>query len=168
MYKYDTLFLDRDGVINKKLEGNYVCSFKSFEFMPNALLAISKLSRLFNRIIIVTNQQCIGKKIISKNELNEIHELMLKQIKKNSGYINKIYYCPHLVKEFCSCRKPKTGMIQQAIIDFPEIIISDSYLVGDSVSDIEAGNAMKLKTVRVDSIYTLSSWTKTLLKENNV
>ena len=163
MHKLDTLFLDRDGVINKKLEGKYVRNFSEFEFMPGALKAISQLSNMFNRIIIVTNQQGISKGIMSEADLNILHTQMQERIEKLGGKINKIYYCPHLEEFDCMCRKPKPGMMRKAVIDFPEIIIDDSYLVGDSDSDIEAGQRMNLKTIKVNNDYTLVKWTSTLL-----
>ena len=163
MPNFDTLFLDRDGVINKKLEGRYVRNFSEFEFMPGALDSISKLSNLFNRILIVTNQQGIAKGIMSEADLNTLHTKMQERIEKLGGKINKIYYCPHLKDMDCICRKPKSGMIEQAIIDFPEINIKNSYLIGDSDSDIKAGKKMNLNTVKVDNDYTLAKWTADML-----
>ena len=162
MHKLDTLFLDRDGVINVKLDGRYVKNTDEFEFMIGAETAISKLSKIFNRILIVTNQQGIAKGIMSDNDLDVLHEYMLFEIKKNGGVIDKIYYCPHLAVESCNCRKPNPGMIQQAIIDFPEIKVAESYLIGDSDTDIIAGNKMGLITVKVDNEYTLSEWCEEL------
>ena len=163
MHNFDTLFLDRDGVINKKLERRYVRNSSEFEFIPGVLNAISKLSNVFIRIIIVTNQQGIDKGIMSNADLNTLHTQMKERIKQSGGKINKIYYCPHLEEFDCLCRKPKPGMIQQAVIDFPEIIIENSYLIGDSDSDIEAGKRMNLKTVKVDDDYTLEKCTAELL-----
>ena len=164
MPNFDTLFLDRDGVINKKLEGKYVRNFSEFEFMPGALDSISKLSNLFSRILIVTNQQGIAKGIMSEADLNILHTQMQERIEKLGGKINKIYYCPHLQDMDCMCRKPKSGMIEQAIIDFPEINIENSYLIGDSDSDIKAGKKMNLNTVKVDNDYTLAKWTADMLR----
>ena len=158
MHKLDTLFLDRDGVINIKLDGQYVKNTDEFEFMIGAEMAISKLSKIFNRILIVTNQQGIAKGIMSDNDLDVLHEYMLFEIKKNGGVIDKIYYCPHLATESCNCRKPNPGLIQQAMIDFPKIKLAQSYLIGDSDTDIIAGNKMGLITVKVDNEYTLSKW----------
>ena len=163
MHKLDTLFLDRDGVINVKLDGQYVKNSDEFEFMIGAEMAISKLSKIFNRILIITNQQGIAKGIMSDKELGVLHKYMLFELKKNGGVINKIYYCPHLADESCNCRKPNPGMIQQAIIDFPEIKVKDSYLIGDSDTDILAGNKMGLITIKVDNEYTLSKWCDELL-----
>ena len=115
MHKLDTLFLDRDGVINVKLDGQYVKNTDEFEFIKGAQVAISKLSNIFNRIIVVTNQQGIAKGIMSDKDLDALHEYMLLELEKNGGVIDKIYYCPHLSSENCNCRKPNPGMIQQAI-----------------------------------------------------
>jgi len=164
MHNFDTLFLDRDGVVNKKLEARYVSSFSEFEFMSGALDAISKLTNVFARIIIITNQQCIDKGILSKTDLNILHAKMKERIEQAGGKINKIYYCPHLVSLNCNCRKPKTGMIQKAMIDFSDIIIENTYLIGDSDSDIEAGERMNFKTVKVDNDYTLAKWASDLLE----
>jgi histidinol-phosphate phosphatase family protein len=158
MHKLDTLFLDRDGVINVKLDGQYVKNTDEFDFMKGSEMAISKLSKIFNRILIVTNQQGIAKGIMSDKDLNVLHEYMLFELKKNGGIIQKIYYCPHLAAESCNCRKPNPGLIQQAMIDFPEIKLAQSYLIGDSDTDIIAGNKMGLITVKVDNEYTLSKW----------
>ena len=163
MHKLDTLFLDRDGVINVKLDGRYVKNTDEFEFMIGAEKAISKLSKIFNRILIVTNQQGIAKGIMSDKDLGVLHDYMLFELKKNGGVIDKIYYCPHLAAENCNCRKPNPGMIQQAINDFPEIKVEDSYLIGDSDTDILAGNKMGLITVKVDNEYTLLKWCDELL-----
>ena len=163
MLSLDTLFLDRDGVINKKLEGRYIRDFSEFEFMAGAIDAISILTNKFNRIVIVTNQQGIGKEIMSVADLNTLHAKMEVLIENSGGEINKIYYCPHLEEFDCTCRKPKPGMIERALLDFPKIVLANSYLIGDSDSDIEAGRRMNLNTVKVDNEYTLAKWTSELL-----
>ena len=163
MHKLDTLFLDRDGVINMKIDGRYVRNFEEFEFIPGAELAIANLSKIFKRILVVTNQQGIAKGIMSTEDLNSLHQNMLQQLKITGGTIAKIYYCPHLDSENCKCRKPNTGMIEQAIINFPDLENENSYLVGDSDSDITAGNEMGLITVKVDNEYTLAKWSEELL-----
>jgi len=163
MYNGSTLFLDRDGVINKKLDGRYVCSFKEFLFMPGSLSAISKLSDVFQFIIIITNQQGIGKGLMTKSDLEHVHDEMIKEISKKGGRIDAIYYCPDLASEKCNCRKPGTKMFENALKDFPKIDIKKSYMIGDSDSDIEAGKAMHLNTVKVDNNYTLAKWTEEFL-----
>ena len=163
MHNLDTLFLDRDGVINLKLDGEYVKNIDEFEFVVGAKTAISKLSKIFNYIFIITNQQGIAKGIMSEKDLFILHEYMLFELKNNGGVIDKIYYCPHFSSENCNCRKPNPGMIQQAMTDYPKIKLTQSYLIGDSDTDIIAGNKMGLISVKVDNEYTLSKWCDELL-----
>lgn len=162
MHKFDTLFLDRDGVINKKLEGRYVRSWQEFEFMPNALLAIKKLSKRCERIIVVTNQQGIGKGIMTTDDLSLLHQKMQEEIAQNGGKIDEIYFCPHLEKENCKCRKPGIGMIEKAMYDFPSIDVRNSFLIGDSPSDIEAGERAGIESIKVDNQFTLFDWANQL------
>lgn len=160
----DTLFLDRDGVINKKLEG-YVKKFEDFHFIEGVLESINIFSQIFTRIILVTNQQGIGKGIMTELDLHNIHEKMKKIIENNGGNISQIYFCPHLSSDNCICRKPKPGMFYQAIGDFPDIDISNSYMVGDSDHDILAANAIKLEAIKVSVNHTLSDWCDELLNK---
>ena len=99
MFKLDTLFLDRDGVINVKLQNRYVEKPEEFKFISGAPEAISKLSKFFKRIIVVTNQQGIGKGIMTIEDLNFLHNYMLIELKKFGVVIDSIYFCPHLVQE---------------------------------------------------------------------
>ena len=159
---YDTLFLDRDGVINQKLEGRYVTNFNEFIFVKNSDLAIRKLHKIFKRILIVTNQQGIGKGIMTEDDLNLLHLRMQRKLNPDFDLIDKIYFCPCLEGDSCNCRKPKTGMLEEAKLDFPEIIIKNSFLIGDSESDIEAGNKFGLKTIKVNETYTLNNWLESI------
>ena len=159
---FDTLFLDRDGVINKKLEGRYVTNFNEFVFVKNSDLAIRKLHKIFKRILIVTNQQGIGKGIMTEDDLNLLHLQMQRKLNPDFDLIDKIYFCPCLEGDSCNCRKPKTGMLEEAKLDFPEIIIKNSFLIGDSESDIEAGNKFGLKTIKVNETYTLNNWLESI------
>ena len=159
---YDTLFLDRDGVINQKLDGRYVTNFNEFVFVKNSDLAIRKLHKIFKRILIVTNQQGIGKGIMTEDDLNLLHLQMQRKLNPDFDLIDKIYFCPCLEGDSCNCRKPKTGMLEEAKLDFPEIIIKNSFLIGDSESDIEAGNKFGLKTIKVNETYTLNTWLESI------
>ena len=163
MIKLNTLFLDRDGVINVKLAGKYVQHKNECVFMPVAITAIAKLNKVFDRILIVTNQQGIGKGIMTEKELADLHEFMLYEISKQGGVIEKVYYCPHLATLKCACRKPESGMLIQAKQDFPEIDFENSTLVGDSDSDIIAGKSVGISTVKVDDEYTLSAWSEEII-----
>ena len=105
-----TLFLDRDGVINRRIIDGYVRSVRDFEILPGVLEAISRLSVIFGRIIIVTNQQGIGKGLMTEEELSSIHRFLTDKITGAGGRIDAIYHAPNLAQENSVMRKPATGM----------------------------------------------------------
>ena len=144
-----TLFLDRDGVINERIWGGYVTNPDDYIFLPGVLESITAFSAIFNKIIIITNQQGIGKGIMTEKELMTVHDYMIKEIKLAGGRIDGIYYCPDLANKTNNCRKPSTSMAQRAVDDFSEIDLSRSIMVGDSPSDIEFGNNAGMHTVFV-------------------
>jgi D-glycero-alpha-D-manno-heptose 1-phosphate guanylyltransferase len=134
-----TLFLDRDGVINNKIDNDYVRTIQEFKFLPKVKTSIAILSKLFGRIIIVTNQQGVGKGLMTLHALEEIHKYLKTEISKVGGKIDQIYCAPALVSDQSILRKPNIGMALKAKEDFPEIDFSKSLMVGDSISDIEFG-----------------------------
>jgi len=145
-----TLFLDRDGVINKKIDNDYVKSWNEFSFIDGSLEALSVLSILFGNIIVVTNQRGVGKGLMSENDLNIIHDRMIDLVLKNGGRIDKIYFCPEIL-DTSLCRKPNIGMAMMAKNDFPNIDFERSVMIGDSKSDIEFGKRLNMKTVLIGS-----------------
>jgi len=142
-----SLFLDRDGVINKRLEGDYVKTLDEFEFLEGVPEAISILSGIFGKIIVVTNQQGIGKGLYTENDLNIIHHYLADEIEKHGGRIDKVYFSPHLASDNHQNRKPGIGMALEAKKDFPEIDLSRSFMIGDSMSDMQFGKTAGMKTV---------------------
>jgi D-glycero-D-manno-heptose 1,7-bisphosphate phosphatase len=144
-----TLFLDRDGVINRRLPGAYVRSPGAFEFLPGVLEALPVLGRYFSTIIVLTNQQGIGKGWMTEQDLGAVHAFMRRKIAAAGGRIDGLYYCPHLASAGCSCRKPRPGLALQARRDFPEIDFRYSVLVGDSASDIELAGKLGMASVWV-------------------
>ncbi len=149
-YKFDktwTLFLDRDGVINTRLIDDYVKSLNEFEFVEGVPQAIAQFTKIFGRIVVVSNQQGIGKGLMTKEMLDTIHNHLCEEVEKAGGKIDKIYYCPHLKKDRSILRKPNIGMGLLARKDFPEIRFKKSLMVGDSISDMEFGKKLKMKTV---------------------
>ena len=146
-----TLFLDRDGVINERLPGKYVKDWVDFKFRPEALGAIKALASIFSTIIIVTNQQGIGKGLMEKEDLDVIHQQMLAEITTTGGRIDAIYYCPDLAVKIENCRKPNPQMAFQAQEEFPNINFSKSIMVGDSISDMEFGRNLGMTTVLIES-----------------
>lgn len=147
-----TLFLDRDGVINKRIVGDYIKTTDEFQFEEGALESIEKFSKLFGRIIVVTNQQGIGKGIMTESNLSEIHRYMLKEIEKHGGRIDAVYHSPALASEHSELRKPKTGMAYLAQKDFPEIDFQKAVMIGDSDSDIVFGQSLGMITVKLDAV----------------
>lgn len=142
-----TLFLDRDGVINKKIDNDYIRNWSQFEFLPGVIDALKILSAKFGRIVIVTNQQGIGKQWMQEEDLHVIHDNMLKVIEKAGGRIDKVYFSPHLRSENSEYRKPQIGMALHAKKDFPDIDFSKSIMVGDSYHDMLFGKNAGMKTV---------------------
>jgi histidinol-phosphate phosphatase family protein len=146
-WKEWTLFLDRDGVINKKLEDDYVKKINEFEFLPNVISSLKHLSAYFGKICVVTNQQGIGKNLYTEKDLEKVHKYMLEKIENAGARIDAVYYCPYLKESNPICRKPKPGMAYQAKADFPEIEFSKSVMVGDQFSDMEFGKNLGMTTV---------------------
>ncbi|WP_317898520.1 D-glycero-alpha-D-manno-heptose-1,7-bisphosphate 7-phosphatase [Aurantibacillus circumpalustris] len=142
-----TLFLDRDGVINKKLENDYVKHWIEFEFLEGSIDAIKYLSSVFGKLVIVTNQQGIGKRLYRVEDLELIHKNMLYEIAYHGGKIDKVYFSPYLNAENHPTRKPGIGMALNAQKDFPEIDFKKSIIIGDSMSDMEFGRTAGMKTI---------------------
>ena len=131
---FDTLFLDRDGVINRLRPDDYVKNWEEFEFMPGMLDRLARWSGRFRRILVVTNHRGVGKGIMSLDDLNRIHDRMIEEIERHGGRIDRVYFCTALSPDDPN-RKPQTGMAQQARIDFPDIDFARSLMIGDSESD---------------------------------
>lgn len=146
-----TLFLDRDGVINRRPIGDYVKSPESFEFLPGVLDAIKILTEKFGRIFIVTNQQGIGKCLMTEDDLAAVHKKMLYEIEKAGGRIDKVYHCPDLAKSQNNCRKPGLTMANRAKADFPEIKFKKSVMAGDTKSDLQFGRNAGMQTVFINT-----------------
>ncbi len=146
-----SLFLDRDGVINRKIKNGYVLSINDFEFLPGVLNAINILNRKFNRIFIVTNQQCIGKGLISMKELEHIHDYMLERIRKGGGDITDIFVSPWLEEDKNPYRKPGAGMAEEALKKYSDINYSRSVMVGDTVTDMLLGRKLGMLNVLISS-----------------
>lgn len=144
-----TLFLDRDGVINVKRDNDYVKNVSEFIFLPGVKEAIANFTKVFNRCVVVTNQQGIGKGIMTHQDLESVHNYMEVELLKEGGRLDAIYYCPELAIKNAPCRKPNIGMAVQAKTDFPDINFEKSILVGDSISDIEMGRNAGMKTVYI-------------------
>ncbi|MBI1978367.1 MAG: D-glycero-beta-D-manno-heptose 1,7-bisphosphate 7-phosphatase [Candidatus Omnitrophica bacterium] len=142
------VFVDRDGVINEDLIGDYVKRREDFKFLPGVLGALKQLVQSGFQIVIISNQAGIGDGEYTKEALKEITDHMLDEFKKNGIHIRGIYYCLHGKNANCNCRKPKTGLLEQAAKDI-QFNPSQTYLIGDKISDFQAGKNFGLKTLFV-------------------
>lgn len=146
-----SLFLDRDGVINERIPGAYIKDWKDFQFTPGLLKEISRICRFFARVFIVTNQQGIGKGMMTEDELTIIHQRMKDTLVAHRGRIDGIYACPELASRAGNCRKPNPALALQAQADFPAISFTRAVMVGDSISDIQFGQELGMRTVLIDT-----------------
>jgi len=147
--KTPAVFIDRDGVIN--VEKNYLHKVEEFEFIEGVFESLKYLQSLGYLLIIITNQSGIGRGYYTKKDFDLLTVWMINEFEKNSIKIANVYLCPHAPDENCNCRKPKTGMIEQALSDF-DIDLKNSWLIGDKNSDIEcAHNANIANTIHVRS-----------------
>ena len=141
------VFLDRDGVINENRE-DYVKSLDELKLLPGAVEAIARLSRAGFRIVIVSNQQGVGRGLIQTETLELINRKILDELAAIGAAVAGIYYCPHLKEEDCECRKPKPGLLIKASKELG-IDLARSVLVGDSPHDVEAGRSVGSLTILV-------------------
>lgn len=141
-----TLFIDRDGVINEETVGEYVLHWGQFIFSSGVLRSFKKLSDVFGKLIIITNQRGVGKGLMTKESLDSIHYEMQREVTIAGGHIEKIYYCTD-VDSTSYYRKPNPGMAYQAKQDFPGIDFSKSIMVGNKPSDMRFGRAAGMFTV---------------------
>ncbi len=146
-----TLFLDRDGVINERLENDYVKSQQEFKFISGSDDAIVSLSKIFGWVFVVTNQQGIGKGLMTESNLYEIHRLMEQTIEAKGGKISKVYYAPGMSSPDNYMRKPKPGMALLAQRQHKGVDFNKSIMVGDTDTDIIFGSKLGMKTVRIFS-----------------
>lgn len=141
------VFLDRDGVINRKApENQYITAWEQVEFLPGVGEALRQLQQSGFLLIIVTNQSAVSRNELTVEVLESIHEEMVRCLAQESVTIDAIYYCPHDRNGDCQCRKPRPRMLLQAAEEH-EIDLQQSWMVGDAATDIEAGRAAGCRTV---------------------
>lgn len=145
---YDTLLLDRDGVINRLRPDDYVKCWDEFEFLPNVFEALAKWNSLFKHIFIVTNQRGIAKGLMNEDDLQEVHCRMVDEVGKHGGRIDKIYYCTSLT-EADGRRKPGNGMFLEILEDYPDVDKERCLMIGDSESDMKFAENCGIKGIRV-------------------
>ncbi|WP_107039908.1 D-glycero-alpha-D-manno-heptose-1,7-bisphosphate 7-phosphatase [Brumimicrobium mesophilum] len=146
-----TLFLDRDGVINERNFEGYITSTSDFKFLPFVFKGLKKMSKQFSRIIVVTNQQGLGKGIMTETTLDTIHYEMCKALKAEGIIVDKVFYASNLRGAKMDRRKPNEAMGIEAQNEFPEIDFKKSIMVGDTGSDLQFGMNLGMKTVLIHS-----------------
>lgn len=151
------IFMDRDGTINKYV--GFLRNIEKFELLPGVEAAIKKINMEGYLAIVVSNQPVVARGEVAVEELQEIHNKMETMLGEQGAYLDGIYYCPHHpekgfegeipeLKTVCSCRKPKPGMLLKASHDY-NIDLTQSWMIGDSRSDIEAGQRAGCKTILI-------------------
>ena len=144
-------FLDRDGVINKKAPGDgYITRAEDFELLPEVPEAIVLLNRAGFLVIVVTNQRGIARGLYSQADLADIHNKMKNDLAAMGARIDDVYSCPHDREPPCACRKPSPGMLLTAAAEH-DIDLQNSWMIGDSESDREAGIRAGCRTVAISS-----------------
>ena len=132
-----TIFLDRDGVINKEI--NYLYKIKDFEFLGGVFEACSFFQLLNYSIIIISNQSGIGRGIYSEQDYIKVNNWMLNEFSLKNISILDTFHCPHLPTAYCNCRKPNPGMFLEAKKKY-NIDMNLSWMIGDKETDIESAN----------------------------
>ena len=156
--KQKAIFLDRDGTINRYV--GFLRKTEELELLPDAAEAIKLINTSGYLAVVVTNQPVIARGEVTWDKLQEIHNKMETELGKQGAYLDAIYYCPHHphkgyegeipeLKFDCDCRKPKPGMLIKAAQDL-NIDLEKSWMIGDSDSDVEAGNAAGCKKIKIE------------------
>ncbi|WP_026090143.1 HAD family hydrolase [Nitrosopumilus sp. SJ] len=141
------MFLDRDGILNRNRD-DYVKDISELEIFPNIENFIKKLQASGFLIIVVSNQSAINRGLTTHSNVDEIHASIQAYLNKFGANIDNFYYCPHTPAENCTCRKPKPGLLIKAIDDFSIDPLS-SWMVGDRDSDVDAGESVGCKTIKI-------------------
>ena len=161
MNKLKTVFVDRDGVINQE-RSDYVKSISELEIYPNVAKNIKLLKDAGFLVIVITNQSAVNKGIITHEIVNQIHDSIQDHLKKYGTFLDGFYYCPHTPNENCNCRKPKSGLLEKAILEL-NIDLNSSWMIGDSDSDIEAADSVGCKAIKINDNFSLDNAVEKIL-----
>ena len=140
------VFLDRDGTISRDVP--YCSCPEDFELLPMVAEAIKLLNEHGFKVVVITNQSGVGRGYFTEAMLAKIHRKMVDELGKSGVIIDAIYYCPHHPDDDCKCRKPKPAMILQAAHEL-NIDLHQSFFVGDSDLDVEAGKRARCRAVLI-------------------
>jgi D-glycero-D-manno-heptose 1,7-bisphosphate phosphatase len=146
-----TVFLDRDGVINRKApEGAYVSRWDEFEPLPGVAEAIRVLNQSGRRVFVVSNQRGVSLGLYSAGDVDRLHAQFAGWLGGVGARVDGFFFCPHGKDDRCQCRKPLPGLFEQAFSAYPDAEAGSSVMVGDSLSDIEAGQRLGMRTIFVE------------------
>ncbi|MCM8811753.1 MAG: HAD family hydrolase [Candidatus Omnitrophica bacterium] len=146
--KKRAVFLDRDGVINLPPKHRFIRHWDEFRFIPGTLAAIRRMTVRKIALVIISNQSGVGRRIMSRARLEEIHRRMMAAVRRHGGKILAAYYCTHHPDRRCGCRKPKTGMLTKAAREHG-IDLNRSIVVGDRETDILMAHAAGCRSALV-------------------
>jgi D-glycero-D-manno-heptose 1,7-bisphosphate phosphatase len=165
------VLLDRDGVINRHISHGYVTSWEQFEFLPGALDALRLLTENGYAALVISNQACVGKGLLSSCGLSAITRRFLLEVALAGGHIAQVYYCTHTEEDRCDCRKPQPGLLWRAKADY-DFIPEETFFIGDSLSDIQAAAAAGCPAIHIQRLGFLDAphdqdktWTACNLRE---
>ena len=142
------VLLDRDGIINR-MRPDYVKRWDEVEIIPGSLETLARLSRGGCELIIVTNQSAIGRGLVSRKTVDEIHDRMAVLIDERGGNIRAFLVCPHTPADGCDCRKPAPGLLLRAR-DELGVDLSNAVMIGDQLSDVEAARPAGCRAILLD------------------
>jgi D-glycero-alpha-D-manno-heptose 1-phosphate guanylyltransferase len=143
--KFQTIFLDRDGVLNKKIDNGYVTKPSELEILPGVLSQLKKWNAEEKELYIVTNQRGVGRGIMSEENLHEVHFALQKELEANDIKIRDIKFCTAIEKT-SSRRKPNPGMLLELFKEYPHLNSETTLFIGDSISDLKAGKSAETST----------------------
>ena len=145
-----TVFVDRDGVLNEKMpEGLYVAHWRDFHVLPRVPEALRQLNEAGMLVLAVSNQRGIAQGLYTMEDVDAIHNSFRRLLEGWGARVDAFFICPHHIGE-CNCRKPLPGLYEQAVARFPDIKPTESIVIGDSLSDIEFGKRIGMKTIFVE------------------
>lgn len=141
------VLLDRDGVINQDSDA-YIKTPDEWQPIPGSIEAIALLNEHDFKVVVITNQSGLARGLYDRETLEHIHAKMLDLCRQNNAKIEAIFYCPHLPDDDCTCRKPKTGLLEQFSNHY-QVDLNDIYFVGDTLKDIQAGQSVNARPLLV-------------------
>ena len=146
---YSTILLDRDGPLNRQRQGDYVKCWEEFEFLPEVLNTLARFALTAKYIFVVTNQRGVGKGYMTEQQLSDIHSQMISEIEAVGGRIDKVYYSDGVSDEDLT-RKPNVGMWQQICLDYPDINVATTLMIGDGDCDMAFAHNCGIDFIKVD------------------